>query len=363
MMRFRTVLFAGTAAMLGVISAPTHAQTITENVNNTGLPGYPRQAPALSLSNIYGLNPCSTGTSVGVTTPLFGIGGAMSNIDRECETRNNAAVVITGLKDETLAREILCTITDIRQAAVRVGKPCLQDQPRVAAVSSLQSAPWMASATQDNAAPPQVSQASQVSQVSQVNAAPAQPNTVAAVPQDAPAFCRTSGLVVSLYPECTGPAVQARLSKPATDTGRATTVPARRPVAPQPAASHQPEVTTQDFSNKSGWVKAISYTPPQQATPAAPSSPATRVAKLMERGSAMVASGDVIAARLFFERAADAGNAEAAEAVAQTYDAAFLARIQAVGVQADPAKSVEWHRRATDMTSEQRAAPARMASR
>ena len=116
-------------------SLPAWAQgTITENINNTGIP---RNAPSLGLSSIYGLNPCSSGTAVGVTTPLFGIGGAVADIDKDCETRNNAAVVITGLKDETLAREILCTIRDIRQAAIRVGKPCLQDQlsPKVSAAA------------------------------------------------------------------------------------------------------------------------------------------------------------------------------------------------------------------------------------
>lgn len=105
-------------------------------INNTGIPN---QAPPLNLPSVYGLNPCSTGASVGITTPLVGIGGAVSSTDAGCEARNNAALAISAFKNELLAREMLCGKKEWREAWARIGKPCLEDQrdPKVASTASL----------------------------------------------------------------------------------------------------------------------------------------------------------------------------------------------------------------------------------
>jgi hypothetical protein len=51
---------------------------------------------------------------------------------------------------------------------------------------------------------------------------------------------------------------------------------------------------------------------------------------------ALMARGDaLVAARLFYEFAADAGNAQAALRLGQTYDPAFLAKAQLRGVRPD----------------------------
>ncbi|HEX2940442.1 MAG TPA: hypothetical protein VHO91_05285 [Rhodopila sp.] len=96
-------------------------------INNHGIP---RQAPPLSLPSIYGLNPCSTGATLGVTTPLVGVGGAISSSDPACEARNNAALAISAFHNEFLAREVLCVRKDWREAWAKIGKPCLEDQRR-----------------------------------------------------------------------------------------------------------------------------------------------------------------------------------------------------------------------------------------
>jgi hypothetical protein len=190
-MILRSIILAG-AAVAALGSGPVWAQdTITENLNNTGIP---RNAPALGLPSIYGLNPCSSGAAVGVTTPLFGIGGAIANIDKECETRNNAAVVITGLKDEAMAREILCQIKDIRQAARRLGKPCLEDEG-TSKVSS--------------AAPANPVQPEQAVAVAQPVIQPVVQPVALSIRTDAPAFCHTRGLDLRLYPDCTGQSASA----------------------------------------------------------------------------------------------------------------------------------------------------------
>ncbi len=72
----------------------------------------------------------------------------------------------------------------------------------------------------------------------------------------------------------------------------------------------------------------------------------TPVGVLLERGNRLLASGDIVSARRFFERAHAAGVATAASRIAATYDPVFLRQIGAVGVKADAAQAVEWYRQA-----------------
>ena len=70
------------------------------------------------------------------------------------------------------------------------------------------------------------------------------------------------------------------------------------------------------------------------------------VGLLLRRGDAALADGDIIAARLLFERAANMGSAVAATAAGKTYDIDFLLRTGARGIRADPAAAAAWYRRA-----------------
>jgi len=89
---------------------------------------------------------------------------------------------------------------------------------------------------------------------------------------------------------------------------------------------------------------AVPLSPP--APPQTPLSP--ELARLaLERGDAFMRSGDVASARPFYELAARSGVAGAAQALALTYDPAFLARIGARGVRGDPAKAAEWYAKST----------------
>lgn len=60
-----------------------------------------------------------------------------------------------------------------------------------------------------------------------------------------------------------------------------------------------------------------------------------RTLALLERGRTLSAARDVTAARHFFVRAADAGNAEAALAAARSYDPAELAALGYIGIKGD----------------------------
>jgi hypothetical protein len=74
----------------------------------------------------------------------------------------------------------------------------------------------------------------------------------------------------------------------------------------------------------------------------------TPVDVLLERGNRLLASGDIVSARQFFERAQAAGVPTAASRIAATYDPLFLRQIGAVGVKADAAQAAEWYRQAAN---------------
>ncbi|MEN0073565.1 MAG: C39 family peptidase [Paracraurococcus sp.] len=77
--------------------------------------------------------------------------------------------------------------------------------------------------------------------------------------------------------------------------------------------------------------------------------PTTPLDALQRRGEAMLALGDISAARLLYERAAAAGSASAARALGETYDPAVLTQLGVRGLQADPARAVAWYERAASL--------------
>jgi TPR repeat protein len=87
------------------------------------------------------------------------------------------------------------------------------------------------------------------------------------------------------------------------------------------------------------------------APPAAALAPADRerADRLMKRGDDQMREGDVSAARLFYQRAADVGYAPAAMALAQTFDPDELARLGVRGLQPDLASARRWYERARDL--------------
>jgi len=70
------------------------------------------------------------------------------------------------------------------------------------------------------------------------------------------------------------------------------------------------------------------------------------VASLLRRADALIASGDVAAARLVLRRAAEAGDADAAMALAGTYDPANLAKLRVRGIVPDLAMARSWYEKA-----------------
>ncbi|HZB90709.1 MAG TPA: hypothetical protein VE397_04655, partial [Stellaceae bacterium] len=90
---------------------------------------------------------------------------------------------------------------------------------------------------------------------------------------------------------------------------------------------------------------------PADAAPAAPhaanAAPAADLVELMARGDQLLATGDMVAARLFYERAAEHGSAAAARQAGKTYDPLFLAESNARGLRGDPVAAARWYRKAS----------------
>lgn len=154
----------------------------------------------------------------------------------------------------------------------------------------------------------------------------------------------------------TGPAAQTTTPmKPLGSTIYVVTDPA--PAAPQQPQVQQPQAQT---------LQVREPQPQQlQARAAAPSTSSLapqrirserilspdELDKLIARGEKFIEQGDVSAARLVFERAAQARDPRAALALGSTYDPNVLGRLGVVGVQAEPEKARSWYEKAAEFGS------------
>jgi hypothetical protein len=75
----------------------------------------------------------------------------------------------------------------------------------------------------------------------------------------------------------------------------------------------------------------------------------TESAALVAQGDRLLGLGDVTSARLYYERAADAGDGQAALMLGMTFDRAFLKFDRLRGVRGDPASAISWYSRAREL--------------
>ena len=71
--------------------------------------------------------------------------------------------------------------------------------------------------------------------------------------------------------------------------------------------------------------------------------------ELLHHGDTLLRIGDISSARLFYERAADAGDGRAALRLGASFDPEFLGRLGLGKLQADPAEARSWYSRARDL--------------
>jgi hypothetical protein len=83
--------------------------------------------------------------------------------------------------------------------------------------------------------------------------------------------------------------------------------------------------------------------------PAGPQLSAADIAALLGRGDAFLSTGDITSARLFYERAADAGDGLAALQLGATFDPMIFSATGVPGVTSDPARALSWYRRAREL--------------
>ena len=145
------------------------------------------------------------------------------------------------------------------------------------------------------------------------------------------------------------PAPEAPPPAPAAPKAPATALkPAPAPVPPVPPAS--------DAQPKPAETAAVPASPPPaaeskpaaaQPAPTTPTVSAQELAQLIARGDELIGTGDIAAARLFYERAAEGGSALAMTAVGQTYDPIYLEQLRVRGVRGDAKRAADWYRKAT----------------
>jgi len=110
------------------------------------------------------------------------------------------------------------------------------------------------------------------------------------------------------------------------------------------------------------WLPGISIAvkTPEPAPPLASASGAASksalapedIATLVRRGKAFMTDGDVVAARLLLQRAAEAGNAEAALALGASFDPLIIKQAGGIGVQTDAAQARQWYQKAAALGSD-----------
>jgi TPR repeat protein len=104
---------------------------------------------------------------------------------------------------------------------------------------------------------------------------------------------------------------------------------------------------------KGGQVAAVAPVapPPQPAAPAARRMDPDELAGLLKRAKSLLAVGDIPAARLLLERAADAQEAEAALMLGTTYDPVVIGNQDMRSITPDPAMARQWYQKAATLGS------------
>jgi hypothetical protein len=131
--------------------------------------------------------------------------------------------------------------------------------------------------------------------------------------------------------------------------------PAPRPVDANPAAT-DPKPATNPASAPAPAQTAPAQTAPAQAAPQSAPMPAVvldenEINTLIRRGKNLLNDGDFAAARVLFERAANAGSAEAALALGSTYDPNVIKRLGAIMVKPDIENARKWYQLAAERGS------------
>src|SRR6185437_376259 len=124
-------------------------------------------------------------------------------------------------------------------------------------------------------------------------------------------------------------------------------VAAQAPTREMPAHQTATVVAPTGSPTRDPVVVAARSEPPLPAPPIAKAViPSPAAALFLQRGDELMAQGDIVPARHFFERAAEGGVAGAAIRLAKSYDPIYLRRAGVRGVAGDTAKATQWYEKA-----------------
>jgi predicted pyridoxine 5'-phosphate oxidase superfamily flavin-nucleotide-binding protein len=144
---------------------------------------------------------------------------------------------------------------------------------------------------------------------------------------------------------------EAAAAAPAVAAAPATGKPAEMAYNSQP--SREDIQAAYQSAMKGGQVAAVAPVapPPQPAAPAARRMDPDELAGLLKRARSLLAVGDIPAARLLLERAADAQEAEAALMLGTTYDPLVIGNQDMRSIAPDPAMARQWYQKAAALGS------------
>lgn len=168
---------------------------------------------------------------------------------------------------------------------------------------------------------------------------------VAQPPRSEPALASTTPDLkdVKATPQATPPTASA---PPAIAPTPAPSPPSAR-TPPAPPAATKPPPATAALTPQPSTSPAPASAPVPAAAPS--SNAASEIAALIARGDEYLTTGDIISARLYYERAANAGDGHAAMLMGETFDPDFLSRAGVRGVRGDPEIAAMWYHRAQEL--------------
>jgi hypothetical protein len=137
-----------------------------------------------------------------------------------------------------------------------------------------------------------------------------------------------------------------REGRPVSEVSSAITIspPDREEIAARPPSAPAPSLPQLEHEQ-------IAASPPISPPPAQDQFDQKQITVLLNRGKNLIASGDLAAARIVLRRAVDANNAEAALALAATYDPLVLRELKVYGFTGDAAIARIWYEKATKLGS------------
>ena len=129
-----------------------------------------------------------------------------------------------------------------------------------------------------------------------------------------------------------------------------------QPISPHARSAGTPETAAVQTTGAAAPVGMDSTAPREVSKSQATSAPLRRldreeIAHLLKRGEELVAAGQLGPARLVLQRAAEAGDSDAAFALAVTYDPILLRGRVVIGVAPDDAMARAWYEKAKELGS------------